>query len=104
MSLKQILYNEIKSKNTLTLQDIYKICDVNGYKHDNSSRRLRELMATGSISPIKNSKGAIIGYAISNTSPQATQCDLSPVTEQKGINTQVGLFEVKLTPKSPYDY
>lgn len=36
--------------------------------------------------------------------PQATQCDLSPVTEQKGINTQVALFEVKLKPKSPYDY
>lgn len=101
MSLKQILYNEIKSKKTITLQDVYKICDVNGYKHDNSSRRCRELMANGSISPIKNIKGAIIGYSIA---PQATQCVLSPITEQKGINTQVALFEVKLKPKSPYDY
>ena len=104
MSLKQLLYQEIKSRGSLTLNEVEKICHDNQYKTSNAERRCRELMATGSISPIKNSKGAIIGYAISNTSPQATQCDLSPVTEQKGINTQVGLFEVKLTPKSPYDY
>jgi hypothetical protein len=73
----------------------------NQYKTSNAERRLRELMANGSISTIKNIKGAIIGYSIA---PQVTQCVLRPITEQKGINTQVALFEVKLKPKSPYDY
>lgn len=101
MSLKQLLYQEIKSRGNLTLNEVEKICHDNSFKLSNAERRCRELMANGSIIPIKNIKGAIIGYSIA---PQATQCDLSPVTEQKGINPQVGLFEVKLTPKSPYDY
>ncbi len=98
-SLKQLLFQEIKSRGSLTLNEVEKICHDNGYKTSNAERRLRELMANGSISPIKNSKGAIIGYT-----PEPQNCPLSPVTEQKGINTQVALFEVKLKPKSPYDY
>lgn len=101
MSLKQLLYQEIKSRGSLTLNEVEKICHDNQYKTSNAERRLRELMANGSISPIKSNRGAIIGYSIA---PQATQCVLSPVTEQKCINTQVALFEVKLKPKSPYDY
>lgn len=98
MSLKSLLFQEIKSRGSLTLNEVEKICHEAKYKLSNAERRLRELMATGSVKPLKCENGAIIGYSI------ATQGDLRPITEQKGINTQVGLFEVKLTPKSPYDY
>lgn len=101
MSLKSLLLQEIKSRGNLTLNEVEKICHDNSFKLSNAERRCRELMANCSISPIKNSKGAIIGYSIA---PEPQNCPLSPITEKKGINTQVALFEVKLKPKSPYDY
>ena len=117
MSLKQTLFNEIKLKGLITLKDVYDICDTNGYKHDNSSRRLRELMANGSISPIKNSKKAIIGYTISNTSPEATECDYRGLNKKddtsinldknNSINAfkrQIPLIDFPSIVKSPYDY
>jgi hypothetical protein len=65
-------------------------------------------MANGSISPIKNSKGAIIGY---NTSPEATQShysdfhqkvDVRPIEIKSEPNR--ALFDFKPKIKSPYEY
>lgn len=61
-TLKTILYETIKNAGTQTQNDIEAICHFNNYKISNAERRLRELMASGSIKPIKNDKGAIIGY------------------------------------------
>jgi len=101
MSLKQILYQEIKSRGNLTLNQIEAICHDHGYKISNAERRLRELMATGSISPIKNSKGAIIGYC------KALQGDLKPVKPETDIKYQMSAFqfaEERLKANDPYSY
>jgi hypothetical protein len=60
LSLKNLLYNTIK-EHPLYLEEIYDICDSNGYKHDNATRRLRELVDSGLISRIMG-RNAIIGY------------------------------------------
>jgi hypothetical protein len=52
MSLKSILLSEIKNSGSISLQGIYNICDREGRKHDNGSRRLRELSHTGLIEKI----------------------------------------------------
>jgi len=63
--LKVILYERIK-KAPLYLSEIYEICDTEGYKHDNATRRLRELVDSGLVDRIMG-KNAIIGYQINSS-------------------------------------
>jgi hypothetical protein len=101
-SLKQLLYQEIKSRESLTLNEVESICHLNSYKTSNAERRLRELMANGSIIPIKNIKGAITGYRIASE-PQ--NIPATPVKPER--NTQMTAFQFsgeRLSANDPYNY
>jgi len=62
-SLKTILYDTIK-KHPVYLEEMYEICEANGYLISNGNRRIRELCHSGLIERIWG-KNAIIGYKIS---------------------------------------
>lgn len=62
MSLSKIIHQLIESQGEISLNELEEICHQEHYKLSNAERRARELMANKLISPIKNSKGAIIGY------------------------------------------
>lgn len=65
MSLKEILYNRIK-QGELSYDELTAICYEHGYKADNATRRLRELVESGVIDTIRSKKGHITGYVLKN--------------------------------------
>lgn len=62
MGLKQNLYSEIQQKGVISYEEAEQIAKREGRKIDNMTRRLRELMESGLIEPIRNEKRIITGY------------------------------------------
>lgn len=75
MSLKNQLYNLIKTKSVASLSELHELAHLNGRKESNAERRLRELTQEGLISPIFRN-GNIGFYKLSDKMP----------SEQKNIN------------------
>jgi len=73
MSLKILLYDTIK-KHPVYLEEMYEICNSNGYLISNGNRRIRELCHSGLIERIWGKK-AIIGYRKSGTAPTLSHSD-----------------------------
>jgi len=63
-SLKTILYDTIK-KHPVYLEEMYEICEANGYLISNGNRRIRELCHSGLIDRIWG-KNAILGYQVAS--------------------------------------
>lgn len=80
-SLKSILHNELRLKGQMTLQRGYELCDEYHFKYSNYERRMRESMEGEYplVVPIKNPKGAIIGYRWNV--PKTQESFIAPVQE-----------------------
>jgi predicted transcriptional regulator len=71
LGLKQKLFTEIQQQGAIRLDEAYQFAHDAGYDYENCKRRLRELMNTGLVEPIKNEKRFIIGYRyISDEKPK----------------------------------
>jgi hypothetical protein len=66
MGLKSLLYNRIKEKNFVSLDELYVLTEENGQKQSTCEKRLRELTGIGRIEPNKNNHGHISGYTYKN--------------------------------------
>ena len=62
IGLKQNLYSEIQQRGVITYEEAEQIAKNYGYKVDNMTRRMRELMESGSVEPILTPKKHISGY------------------------------------------
>lgn len=81
MSLKQNLIDLIKTHGRLTHREVVQYCLDNGYKPDNGTRRLREVVeADPTIVPEKHA-GTIMAYTYQPSSMQQepTEPDIKPI-------------------------
>ena len=62
IGLKTQLYSELMQKKILTYEEAEQIAKDLGMKSDNMTRRMRELMESGSVEPILTPKKHISGY------------------------------------------
>ena len=61
-SLKDILFNILKTKGFLTLENVEYICHNQKKKFSNAERRLREGMNAGWVTAKRDERGCIIFY------------------------------------------
>jgi hypothetical protein len=83
MSLKLTLYEEIKSRGRISIDEMYKICDREKRKHDNGTRRLRDLMKANLIDKIVDEDRAIIAYVVKKK-------EIQPIYQKEDKKTVVG--------------
>ena len=62
MSLKNKILYYLEKNGYMSLAELEHLCHSEMYKLSNAERRLREIMKTEPIKPVKNSAGAIIAY------------------------------------------
>lgn len=61
-SLKQNLFQELQQRGVLMYDEAEQIARDNGYKADNMTRRMRELMNAGLVEPVLTEKRHIKAY------------------------------------------
>lgn len=95
MSLKNTIKYYLQKHKYLSLQNLEALCKQEQKKLSNAERRLRELMRTEPIVPIKNRAGAIIAYElVQNENPfsgQAIQPG-NPNPRQNALPVQLPMF------------
>jgi hypothetical protein len=69
MSLKQKIKYYLEKNGYMSLKELENLCHSEQKKISNGERRLREMMKTEPILPVKNSAGAIIAYRWSEIKP-----------------------------------
>lgn len=94
MSLKLTIKDYLQKHKYLSLQNLDALCKQEQKKLSNGERRLRELMQTDPIVPIKNPAGAIIAYEHSG--------DIAPIQSPRHGIRQDGESQLPISPECCY--
>jgi len=61
-SIAEFFYDLVIKEKRVSIDEIYRLCDLAKIKRCTAERKLREKCENADIQPIKNLKGVVVGY------------------------------------------